>query len=120
MSITQAANVGIGITNPQARLHISGPLIAAGSLFPSDARLKTNIEPVSDVLERFDQVRAISFDWNEKYQAFGPLTGERQIGIIAQEMEAVFPETITTVGDCALSRSVKERPCKSGMLMVRK
>ena len=92
-------NVGIDITNPQAKLHVSGPLIAAGSMFPSDARLKTNIEPMSDVLERLDQVRAVSFDWNEKYEVFGTPMGERQIGIIAQELEAVFPEMVMTVGD---------------------
>ena len=99
MSITQGANVGIGITSPQAKLHVSGPLIAAGAMFPSDARLKTNIEPMSDVLERLDQVRAVSFDWNEKYEVFGTPMGERQIGIIAQELEAVFPEMVMTVGD---------------------
>jgi hypothetical protein len=99
MSITQGANVGIGITSPQAKLHVSGPLIAAGAMFPSDARLKTNIEPMSDVLEKLDQVRAVSFDWNEKYEVFGTPMGERQIGIIAQELEAVFPEMVMTVGD---------------------
>src|SRR5262245_8589554 len=99
MSITQGANVGIGVTSPQAKLHVSGPLIAAGVMFPSDARLKTNIEPMSDVLERLDQVRAVSFDWNEKYEVFGTPMGERQIGIIAQELEAVFPEMVMTVGD---------------------
>jgi Chaperone of endosialidase len=92
-------NVGIDITSPQAKLHVSGPLIAAGSVFPSDARLKTNIEPMSDVLERLHQVRGVSFDWNEKYEVFGTPMGERQIGIIAQELEAVFPEMVMTVGD---------------------
>ena len=54
---------------------------------------------MSDVLERLDQVRAVSFDWNEKYEVFGAPMGERQIGIIAQELEAVFPEMVMTVGD---------------------
>jgi len=67
---------------------------------PSDARLKTNVTSLTHVLEKLDQLRGVSFEWNE---ASGPLTGhrpgQRDIGVIAQEVEAVFPELVTTWGD---------------------
>lgn len=72
-----------------------------GAVFPpsgSDIRLKSNIAPLTDVLDKLDKIRGISFEWNE-LDPFGRSGGKREIGLIAQEVENVFPELITTWGD---------------------
>jgi trimeric autotransporter adhesin len=80
--------------------YLIGNILASGTITPSDARLKTNVTPLTNVLEKLGQLRGVSFAWND---TAAPLTGhapgQRDIGVIAQEVEAVFPELVTTWGD---------------------
>ena len=62
----------------------------------SDRLLKTDIQPLAGVLDKLDQVEAVSFRWNEKAQSLGAKTGERQIGVLAQDLEQAFPELVVT------------------------
>ena len=61
----------------------------------SDARLKTNVAPLTDALNRLTLIRGVTFDWNQASQALISSTGRREIGVLAQEVEAVFPELVT-------------------------
>lgn len=92
-------NVGIGTRNPEFRLDVAGSAHASSFPTSSDIRLKTHIMPLGHVLEKLERIRGVSFDWNEVYQSMGRSTGHREIGVIAQEVEAVFPELVTTWGD---------------------
>ncbi|MCI0596314.1 MAG: tail fiber domain-containing protein, partial [candidate division Zixibacteria bacterium] len=80
-------------------------LDAAGSIhatsFPvsSDFRLKENVRPLTNVLDKLEKVRGVSFDWNETYEELGRSSGHREIGVIAQEVESVFPELVTKWGE---------------------
>ncbi|MCU0637209.1 MAG: tail fiber domain-containing protein [Methanothrix sp.] len=65
----------------------------------SDLRLKTSIEPLNDVLSRIEKIRGVYFDWNEVYRSLGGSADRREIGLIAQEVEAVFPEVVMGWGD---------------------
>lgn len=58
----------------------------------SDRRLKENIQFYElDALDLLNQVRYVSFDWKkDKKHAFG---------FIAQEVQAIFPDLITTTGN---------------------
>jgi FtsZ-binding cell division protein ZapB len=84
-------NVGIGTTSPQDKLDVNGYVRANGSRLTSDIRWKENIEPLNDALDLVSQLRGVSYDWID------PSRGEgRQIGVIAQEVEQVFPEVVHT------------------------
>lgn len=64
----------------------------------SDQMYKTNVATLTDVLQKMDQIRGVSFEWNDLYKAshYGaPET--RQIGMIAQEVQTVFPELVEEV-----------------------
>lgn len=98
MVINSGGDVGIG-TSPLFKLDVAGPAHASSFPTSSDARLKTNIVLLSNVLEKLEKIRGVSFDWNEVYQSLGRSTGHREIGVVAQEVEAVFPELITTWSD---------------------
>jgi hypothetical protein len=66
----------------------------------SDMRLKTNITPLTHVLEKLEQLRGVSFEWNDASASLtGHTPGQRDIGVIAQEVETVFPELVTTWGE---------------------
>jgi hypothetical protein len=62
---------------------------------PSDVRLKTNLTPLTNVLEKLNYVRGVSFEWNETYKSIGGSSVGRELGVIAQEVETVFPEVVT-------------------------
>jgi len=54
---------------------------------PSDARLKTAIEPLDgSALSAVMALRPVSYSWID--------TGHRQIGFVAQDVEAVLPDAI--------------------------
>jgi hypothetical protein len=94
MSITSSGNVGIGTTIPASRLHVAGGCIT-GSMC-SDVRLKKNIEPLpldDSILDRVMGLQAVTFQWKHRDD------GKRQIGLIAQDVEEVFPEVVTTPDD---------------------
>jgi len=62
----------------------------------SDLRLKTNIRQITNVLERVDKIRGVSFNWNESSRTPVNSIEQRSIGVIAQEVETAFPEAVTS------------------------
>jgi hypothetical protein len=100
-SITRDGKVGIVPRNPAEgfTLDVSGAAHASGFPTSSDARFKTNVMLLTNVLEKLEKIHGVSFEWNEAYASLGRSTGRREIGVIAQEVEAVFPALITTWGE---------------------
>jgi len=62
----------------------------------SDERLKTKIDSIKGALSKLEKVRGISFEWNGSSELFCNSNGRREIGLIAQEVETVFPELVAT------------------------
>ncbi|MCK9621367.1 MAG: tail fiber domain-containing protein [Methylobacter sp.] len=96
-------NVGIGTEAPTEKLHLIGNLLISEKAYmpgggtwtaPSDERLKKNIEPLANALNKLLQLRGVRFEWQEP-EKMGNLVGP-QLGLIAQEVEKVFPEWIST------------------------
>lgn len=55
----------------------------------SDARAKTNVEPLSGALAKLVQLRGVSYQWE------GDAEPGRQVGLIAQEVQQVVPEAVS-------------------------
>jgi hypothetical protein len=69
--------------------------------YTSDARLKENVTVISSPIEKLEQIRGVYFDWTDEHvQARGGEDGyfvrKHDIGVIAQEVEAVLPEIVAT------------------------
>ena len=69
-------------------LHVDGDVIAYSSTV-SDQRLKDNIVTINNALEKVESLRGVSYTWNQ-----GSRKGKSEIGVIAQEVEKVFPEIV--------------------------
>ncbi len=95
------ANGGVGIntSSPGYPLDVAGACHASSFPTSSDQRLKKNVEQLSGVLAKLMKVRGVKFDWNEKYEAMGRSTGHKEIGVVAQEIEAQFPELVSHWGN---------------------
>lgn len=59
----------------------------------SDLRLKENVEPIPDPLQRLLALRGVSFTWR------GDPSGQPDLGFIAQEVAEVFPSLVSRTGD---------------------
>ena len=67
-----------------------GNAYMAGTLSQSsDARLKTNIFPITSALSSLLQLNAYHYQWKNQ-----SLDQSTQVGIIAQEVQKVFPELV--------------------------
>jgi hypothetical protein len=62
-----------------------------------DIRTKTNIQRLDGALDKLEHVRGVAFVWDESSRGGPP--GQPSIGVIAQEVEEVFPELVSDSGD---------------------
>jgi len=69
--------------------HADGDVIAYSTTTPSDIRLKTDVETIESASEKVSKLRGVEYTWSK-----GKLAGQREIGLIAQEVEAVVPEVV--------------------------
>ena len=86
-------NVGVitassELTTIDSELRVTGDITA---FYSSDERLKDNIKPIPDALEKVISISGNTFDWNSSSSHTG-----RDVGVIAQEIEKVLPEIVTT------------------------
>jgi hypothetical protein len=99
-------NIGIGTTLPTGyKLVVNGNINAIGNVYASgvqltsDQRLKRNIQPLNDQSAKLTRLRAVSFEWNKAEYPDRNLEDGRQLGVIAQEIEKVYPELVSTGKD---------------------
>jgi hypothetical protein len=65
---------------------------------PSDARLKANVVPLADeidVLAGLDRLTGVRFNWDTSQPRARELGPQREVGLIAQDVETVIPELVT-------------------------
>lgn len=51
------------------------------------------------MLAKVERLRGVIYAWGEGAEGLGYTPGQKDIGVIAQEVEAVFPELVTTAAD---------------------
>lgn len=76
---------------------VNGDLYVSGTLYElSDMQKKTNIRPLGGSLEKVKSLNGVSFDWEKGDTGKGRLRSPAgSIGVIAQDVEAVFPELVS-------------------------
>ncbi len=95
----QGGVVCIGTTSPDQLLTVGGNASKPGGgqwANISDARTKTNIQPLTGTLERLLKLKGHTFEYKPEFIEAGRALPGTQIGLIAQEVEEVFPEWIST------------------------
>lgn len=82
-------DTGASVLNVTGSISASGNITAGGNVTASsDIRLKTNIQIIDNALEKVSAIRGITYDRTD--------IDLHQTGVIAQEVEKVLPEAVTT------------------------
>ena len=88
-----SGRLGIGITSPAESLDVLGSIQASQTVSAtdfnttSDINLKNDIETITNALDLISSIRGVRFSWKEN--------AKPSLGVIAQEVEQVFPELVT-------------------------
>ena len=72
-------------------LSVTGDIIA----FASDERLKTNIKPLENALEKVLSLSGFTYNFNEIGATLGFSTETTHVGVSAQQIQAVLPEAVS-------------------------
>jgi|TARA_B110000879_G_scaffold46457_1_gene65476 hypothetical protein len=100
---TSAKRLGIGITAPAEALHVVGNIVATGNVTAnySDERLKDFKGTIFNALDKVNQLNGYYYTPNETALALGVDYNGVEVGVSAQEVEAVLPEIVTksAIGD---------------------
>ena len=112
MRIDGNGNVGIGCIAPNYKLQVVGDIAAQGGTIRaasaiisttltacSDIRFKEHIKPLGNTLENILKLQGVSYDWKVKEFPDRYFNNKKQIGIIAQDLEKVYPELVETDKD---------------------
>ena len=103
----QFASVGVGT----AASGTYGEIRAINNItgyYSSDKKYKENVINIPDALNKVDAIGGKMFDWTDSYiQEHGGEDGyfvqKRDFGVIAQDVQAVFPEAVRTREDGSLA-----------------
>jgi hypothetical protein len=75
---------------------VTGNVVANGTTLTSDARFKTNIQAITDALSIVRKLQGVSYDWNRAAFPDRGFSARPQIGVIAQDVERILPELVST------------------------
>jgi Chaperone of endosialidase/GEVED domain len=78
---------------------VTGTVTANGTLLNSDARFKTNIITLPNSLNNLLQLRGTQYYFNKQAFPNKNFSSEIQMGLIAQEVEKIYPELVSTDKD---------------------
>jgi len=94
-----SGNVRIGRPDPEFKLDVAGQVRALGFVTVSDGRLKTDVAQLTKVLPKVAQIRGVVYERREPAGSRQNVMMRREVGVIAQEIENVFPELVTDTDD---------------------
>jgi hypothetical protein len=100
---TGGGNVRIGSwVNPTSKLDVGGDVRCFNIFTNSDRRYKTGIKTLESALDKVLAMRGTSYDFAAD-QLPEDYTAGKQVGFIAQEMQAVMPELVKTDAEGMMS-----------------
>jgi hypothetical protein len=93
-SNVQFNSLGIGMvaSATAGRIDATGDIVAYST---SDINFKENIIPIKNPIEKIKMISGNTYDWKADMKEFHGFEGN-DVGVIAQEIEAVLPQLVTT------------------------
>jgi len=94
-----ATTINVGSTATSSAVNFKCNITAKGNItayYTSDKRLKDNITPITNPLEKLLRLSGNTFKWTAEHYATqdSSLVKEYDVGVVAQEVQAVLPEAV--------------------------
>lgn len=95
-------NVGVGVTNPTVKFQVAGDATISGKFNSngiqesSDIRFKRNVTPLANALNNVMKLEGVSYNWKQDEFPDRNFGSQTEIGVIAQEVEKIYPELVAT------------------------
>lgn len=116
---------GGGTWSPKVTISQNGDISARSLTQYSDERLKKEITTIDGALDKVSRLNGVSFQWKDDSD-----TARKHLGVIAQNVETVFPEAVSTNADgmksveydaliAPLIESIKELKAENDQLKAR-
>jgi hypothetical protein len=89
----QFNSIGVNI----APTGVAGEIVATADItafYSSDIRLKENIQPIENALEKVNQISGNTYNWKNGFEEIHSHKGT-DVGVIAQEIELILPQIVT-------------------------
>jgi hypothetical protein len=85
-------SLGVGTSASGA----AGEIRAAGTItsYYSDERLKENIEPIQNALNKLLTITGVTYNANQLAESFGFKDKQKQVGVLAGDVKKVLPEAV--------------------------
>lgn len=87
---TVSLGVGVAPSGTTGRIDASNDVVAFSS---SDIRLKENITPIENALEKLLSTKGVQFNWKEEHLSSHGNSGV-DVGVIAQDIMKILPEAV--------------------------
>jgi hypothetical protein len=82
--------IGMAASGTSGRIDAANDVVAFST---SDIRLKENIKPIENALDKISKISGNTYDWKSELKDVHGYDGS-DVGVIAQEIEAVLPELV--------------------------
>lgn len=101
MIINREGRVGIGTTSPasDSMLQVNGNVRGTSFIETSDKRFKKDIKPLNDSLKKVLELNGVSYKNSNKAPGKDNTPDTIQLGMVAQEVEAILPEVVSSDGE---------------------
>ena len=107
MRIDSTGQVGIGTSSPMYTLHVNGSVAGTSAYINlSDERYKKDILPIENALDKVLSLNGVTFNWDKGFNPRVNLDNNNHIGLIAQEVEKIIPQAVSTASDGEKTKSV--------------
>ena len=94
-----AGTVLIGGINPPTttyKLDVLGLIRTTGNVTTSDKRLKQDILPIENALDKILMLNGVTYNWNKEFDPDKNLDDDNHIGLLAQDVEKIIPQIVST------------------------
>jgi trimeric autotransporter adhesin len=85
--------------NSSYMLYVAGNAYATGSWSSSDKRFKKNITGIDNALDKISGINGVKYEWRKDEFADKGFAEGQHYGVIAQDLEKVIPEAVSTDSD---------------------
>ncbi|MBS1553584.1 MAG: tail fiber domain-containing protein [Bacteroidetes bacterium] len=129
--ITESGDVGIGTATPSQKLQVNGNIQCVNVFQSSDERFKTNIRKMENPLDKISRLQGVKYQFNRQQFKDKSFPDGDKDGLLAQQVQKIFPELVTTDAEGYLSvdyvsmipiliESIKELKTKVDLLKAEK